>query len=485
MPPGSGVPVPGANAGIEDVDVDGDVQLVGLGQRLADGVGHHRLEPAVPDLLHRVPRHALARASTRTCPAAASSRAGRPARSACRARRRTRSSRRIGCAVAGQVAVDDVGGVGVGVEVDDADVAVAVDVGDGRGRRPRDRVVAAEDDRHDAARRRPGARARGCWRASLGLAVRAVGVAEVDDLEPVEDLQAEVEVVRAGLVAAGADRPWAEAGAGPVRRRRRRTGRRRSPRRAATRRVARARSGTAAARTSTPRVRQVELLLHAGRELPSRVVSHRRNVPRSSPSECSAPSECVVCTCRPPHDSDGVLRSKRHRVARVANSSSRSITAKARSGTNSMIRFWRRKSALSLAPSVGTWRGSGRSTSPTRARRRPLGPALDRQALDGVVDGDVACGLAAQVGRLARARAAREGEALLVVVPHAPRRQGVRPAVGRRRHDPVVAPAVELGGRPRPRQRRPVVGVDAVVGHVRSLGDCGSGMATPTTSAAG
>jgi hypothetical protein len=56
-------------------------------------------------------------------------------------------------AVAGQVALDGVGGVGVGVEVDDPDVAVAVDVGDGGGRRPRDRVVATEDDRHDAARR--------------------------------------------------------------------------------------------------------------------------------------------------------------------------------------------------------------------------------------------------------------------------------------------------------------------------------------------
>jgi hypothetical protein len=38
--------------------------------------------------------------------------------------------------------------------------------------------------------------------------------------------------------------------------------------------------------------------------------------------------------------------SNTHRVARVENSSSRSMTAKARSGTNSKMRFWRRKSAL-------------------------------------------------------------------------------------------------------------------------------------------
>ncbi len=43
---------------------------------------------------------------------------------------------------------------------------------------------------------------------------------------------------------------------------------------------------------------------------------------------------------------------KCQRVAREANSSSRSMTAKARSGTTSMIRFWRRKSALSAGASA-------------------------------------------------------------------------------------------------------------------------------------
>src|SRR3546814_2905904 len=57
------------------------------------------------------------------------------------------------CAVAGEVAFDFVGGVGVRIEVHDAHVAVAVDVGDGGRGGPGDRVVAAQDDGHDAARR--------------------------------------------------------------------------------------------------------------------------------------------------------------------------------------------------------------------------------------------------------------------------------------------------------------------------------------------
>ena len=168
MPPGSGVPVPGAKRRVEHVDVDRDVQLVGLGQRLADGVGHHGLEAALPDLLHRVPRHALfehplERVLRRPVAAQADLHevgAGDGAGLDQAAHRR---------AVAGQVAVDDVGGVGVGVEVDDADVAVAVHVGDGGGRRPGDRVVAAEDDRHDAARGDWCARARGCWRGDTSV----------------------------------------------------------------------------------------------------------------------------------------------------------------------------------------------------------------------------------------------------------------------------------------------------------------------------
>ena len=118
--------------------------------------------------------------------------------------------------MAGEVAVDDVGGVGVGVEMDDADVAVPVHVGDRRRGRPRDRVVAAEDDRHDAA---PGDLVDpglDVGVADFGLAVRAVGVAEVDDLEVVEDLDPEIHVIGPGLVGGGPDGAGAEPGAGPV-----------------------------------------------------------------------------------------------------------------------------------------------------------------------------------------------------------------------------------------------------------------------------
>ena len=51
----------------------------------------------------------------------------------------------------------------------------------------------------------------------LGLTVRAVRVAEVDDLEPVEDLEAQIHVVGARLIGGGPDRARAEPRAGPVR----------------------------------------------------------------------------------------------------------------------------------------------------------------------------------------------------------------------------------------------------------------------------
>ena len=141
-------------------------------------------------------------------------------------------------AVAGQVAVDEVGGVGMGVEVHDPDVAVAVHVGDRGGGRPGDRVVAAEDDRHDAAGGDLVHPLADVGVAGLGLAVRAERVAVVDDLEVVEDLDAQVEVVGAGLVGQRADRPRPEAGARAGWWSRCRTAPRRSRRRAARRRAA-------------------------------------------------------------------------------------------------------------------------------------------------------------------------------------------------------------------------------------------------------
>jgi hypothetical protein len=119
--------------------------------------------------------------------------------------------------VTGQVPVDDVGGVGVSVEVHDADVAVAVHVGHGGGRGPGDGVIPAEHDRHDAARGDRVLALLDVLVGHLGHPVRAEGVAEVHDLQPVEDLQAEVHVIGAGFVGRGADGARTEAGAGPVR----------------------------------------------------------------------------------------------------------------------------------------------------------------------------------------------------------------------------------------------------------------------------
>ena len=125
-------------------------------------------------------------------------------------------SRRIGVPWLARLPSMIVGGVGVRVEVDDADVAVAVHVGDRGGGRPGDRVVPAEDDRHDAARRDGVDPLADVGVRHLGLAVRAVRVAEVDDLQPVEDLQPEIQVIGARLVGRGADRPRTEPGARPV-----------------------------------------------------------------------------------------------------------------------------------------------------------------------------------------------------------------------------------------------------------------------------
>ena len=125
--------------------------------------------------------------------------------------------RRIGCAVAGQIAFDLIGGVGVRVEVHYADVAVAVHIGN-RGRRgPGDRVIAAEDDGHDAARRHGVHALADVVVRDLGLTVGAVRVAEIDDFEPVEDLETQIQVIGARLVGSGTDGARAEPGTRPVR----------------------------------------------------------------------------------------------------------------------------------------------------------------------------------------------------------------------------------------------------------------------------
>ena len=49
----------GGEGRVEAVDIERDVQLVSLAQRLGDCVGHDFLEAPIPNLLHGVPHHAL------------------------------------------------------------------------------------------------------------------------------------------------------------------------------------------------------------------------------------------------------------------------------------------------------------------------------------------------------------------------------------------------------------------------------------------
>ncbi len=131
--------------------------------------------------------------------------------------------------------------------------------------------------------------------AHLGLAVRAVGVAVVDDLEMLEDLDVQIDVVRARFVRGRPDRPWAEAGTRPVRRR--------DVERGAhdgdvglplveVLRVGQERS-LPERRQPAEHVAELELLVHAGGEMASRLghVAHRSSVISGGLS-----AECIART---------------------------------------------------------------------------------------------------------------------------------------------------------------------------------------------
>ena len=77
---------------------------------------------------------------------------------------------------------------------------MSVLVGNCRGGGPGDRVVTAQDDRHDAPRGDLAHSLLDVRVAGFGVAVRTMGVAVVDDFELVEDLDVEVHVVGAGLI---------------------------------------------------------------------------------------------------------------------------------------------------------------------------------------------------------------------------------------------------------------------------------------------
>ncbi len=111
----------------------------------------------------------------------------------------------------GQVAVDGVGRIGMGVEVDHPDISIAMDLGDRGGRGPGDGVVAAHRERDDVTAGdlvHPGP---DVVETLLDHAVGAMGIAVVDDLDVIEDLQPVAEVVGARLVGVAAQAPRAEA----------------------------------------------------------------------------------------------------------------------------------------------------------------------------------------------------------------------------------------------------------------------------------
>src|SRR3954452_11881975 len=112
--------------------------------------------------------------------------------------------------MAGEIAVDAVGGVCMGVEMADADLAHAVMSGHAGRARPGDRVVATEHDRDDPATRNlEHALLDGCSRR-FPHAVGDHSVAEVHRRHVVEHLDLKVEVVGAGAIGQRAQRARAE-----------------------------------------------------------------------------------------------------------------------------------------------------------------------------------------------------------------------------------------------------------------------------------
>ena len=135
---------------------------------------------------------------------AASSRAGRPARSSVPRSPPIRSGAASGVPWEQQAAPGAVAGVGMRVEMDDPQASRRHRLGHGAGGRVGDRVVATEHDRdrpRSAPPRATCARITACPRSRSAGHDR--GVPAVDDVEPVERLDPELERVgRAGVVEA-------------------------------------------------------------------------------------------------------------------------------------------------------------------------------------------------------------------------------------------------------------------------------------------
>ncbi len=115
-----------------------------------------------------------------------------------------------------QIAPETVAGIRVSVEVHDPETPRGVRCGDGRCRGPRDRVVAADDHRDDVSLR--DLANSGPYRGvrDLGHARHAERVPVVDDPQHVEWRNLELEVPFGGLIRRGTDAARSEPGAGAV-----------------------------------------------------------------------------------------------------------------------------------------------------------------------------------------------------------------------------------------------------------------------------
>jgi hypothetical protein len=164
---------------------------------LGDGVVEHGRQSTLPDLLDEVAAHVLGAhpGEGRAVGPAAAQTDLDEVRTAGGTGLDQPPHRRP---LAGEVPFDRLGGVGVGVEMDDVDPAPADGGRHGCRRGSGDGVVAPEHDREDAAPRdlHDALTDRGV--RGLDEPVRTDRVAEVDDLELLEDLDPEVEVEGAG-----------------------------------------------------------------------------------------------------------------------------------------------------------------------------------------------------------------------------------------------------------------------------------------------
>ncbi len=211
-----GGPGTGRRPGIDDVDIDAQIDRIRPVERLGDCVVDDSLRAPLLDLGHEVVAKAVGlhpferldrrpvAAQTDLHEVAAVDGAGfdQP------------PHRR---AVTGEDAPVVVRGIGVGVEMDDPDAARPANLGDRRRRGPRDRVIATEDDRD-----RPGPGHLVDLVVDEGVGPLDPGgddvrVAGIDHGQQLERLDAELERVdRARRVLRLADCAWPEPGTGPV-----------------------------------------------------------------------------------------------------------------------------------------------------------------------------------------------------------------------------------------------------------------------------